>query len=165
MVGTESFPADENVKDGRFYCAFQIFPNFFTEMRNAENWLCIWYCLQILSTNHAIIWGYCIIKKTITMKSTHWGCVTHISISKLTIIGLDNGLSPGWRLAIIWTNAGMLLIGPLRTNFSEILIISHTFSFRKMHFKMSSGKWRPACLSLYILHSTSGVTSVIAYPR
>ena len=53
---------------------------------------------------------------------THWGRVTHICVSKLTIIGSDNGLSPGRRQAIIWTNAGILLIGPLRTNFSEILI-------------------------------------------
>ena len=34
----------------------------------------------------------------------------------------------------------MLLIGPLRTNFSEILFESHTLSFKKMHFKMSSAK-------------------------
>ena len=44
----------------------------------------------------------------------------HICISKLTSIGSDNGLSPGRRQAIIWTNAGILLIGPLGTNFSEI---------------------------------------------
>ena len=37
--------------------------------------------------------------------------MTHISISKLTIIGSDNGLSPDRRQAIIWTNAGILLIG------------------------------------------------------
>ena len=36
--------------------------------------------------------------------------VAHICISKLTIIGLDNGLSPGRRQDIIWTNAGKLLI-------------------------------------------------------
>ena len=53
---------------------------------------------------------------------THWGRVTHICVNKLTIIGSDNGLSPGRRQAIIWTNAGILLIGPLGTNFSEILI-------------------------------------------
>ena len=52
---------------------------------------------------------------------THWGRVTHICIGKLTIIGSDNGLSPGRRQAIIWTNAAILLIGPLGTNFSEIL--------------------------------------------
>ena len=53
---------------------------------------------------------------------THWGRVTHICVGNLTIIGPDNGLSPGRRQAINWTNAGMLLIGPWGTNFSEILI-------------------------------------------
>ena len=53
---------------------------------------------------------------------THWGRVTHICIGNLTIIGSDNGLLPGWRQAIIWTNAGILLIRPLETKFSEILI-------------------------------------------
>ena len=53
---------------------------------------------------------------------THWGRVTHICVSDLTIIGSDNGLSPGRRQAIIWTNAGILLIGPSGTNLSEILI-------------------------------------------
>ena len=32
---------------------------------------------------------------------THWGRMTHICVSKLTIIASDNGLSPGWRQAII----------------------------------------------------------------
>ena len=73
---------------------------------------------------------------------THWGRVTHISVSKLSIIGSDNGLSPGRRHAIIWTNAGILLIRTLGTNFSEILGEIHSFSFSKMHLKMSSVKWR-----------------------
>ena len=75
----------------------------------------------------------------------------HICVVKLTIIGSDNGLSPGRRQAIIWTNAAVLLIGPLGTNFSEILIEMHTFSFKKMKMKMSSGKWRPFCLGLNVL--------------
>ena len=66
---------------------------------------------------------------------THWGWVTHICISKLTIIGSDNGLSPDRLQAIIWTNAGLLLIGPLGTNFSEILIEILTFSLKKMRLK------------------------------
>ena len=70
---------------------------------------------------------------------THWGRVTHICVSNLIIIGSDNGLSPGRRQAIIWTNAGILLIGLLGTNFSEILIEICIFSFKKMHLKMSSG--------------------------
>ena len=82
---------------------------------------------------------------------THWGRVTHLCISKLTIIGSDNGLSPGRCQAIIWTNAGILLIEPLGTNFSEILIETHTFSFKKMRLKISTGKRRPFCLGLNVL--------------
>ena len=81
----------------------------------------------------------------------HWGRVTRICVSKLIIIGSGNGLSPGRRQAIIWTNAGLLLIGDLGTNFSEILIKIYTLSFKKMHLKMSSGKWRPSCLGLNVL--------------
>ena len=55
--------------------------------------------------------------------------------------------------AIIWTNAGILFIGPSGTNFSEILIGIQTFSFKKMHLKMSSAKWRPFCLGLNVLNS------------
>ena len=53
--------------------------------------------------------------------------------------------------AIIWTSAGILLIGSLGTNFSEILNEIYLFSFKKMHLKMSSGKWRPSCLGLNVL--------------
>ena len=50
------------------------------------------------------------------------GQVTHICISKLTIIGSDNGLLPHQFQVIIWINAGLLSIGPLGTNFSETLV-------------------------------------------
>ena len=83
---------------------------------------------------------------------THWGRVTYICVSNLIIIGSDNGLSPGRRQAIIWTNAGILLTRPLGTIFNEILIEVHTFSFKKMVFKLSSGKWRPFCLGLNVLN-------------
>ena len=46
---------------------------------------------------------------------THWGRATHIWVGDLIITGSDNGLSPGWCQAIIWSNAGILLIGPLGT--------------------------------------------------
>ena len=69
--------------------------------------------------------------------------MTHICVSTLIIIGSDNGLSPGRRQAIILTNDGISLIGPLGANFSEILITIHTLSLKKMHLKMPSGKWRP----------------------
>ena len=78
----------------------------------------------------------------------YWGRVTHICVGKLTIIGSDNGLSPGRRRAIIWTNGRILLIGPLETNFSEILIEIDIFSFKKMHLKVSPAKLQPFCLGL-----------------
>ena len=81
---------------------------------------------------------------------THWGRVTHICVSKLTIIDSDNGLLPRRHQAIIWTNAGILLIEPLGTIFSQILVETHTFSFKKMHLKMSSGKCQPFCLGLIV---------------
>ena len=59
---------------------------------------------------------------------------------KLTTIGSDNGLSPRRRQAIIWTNGGVLLIEPLGRNFSDFLIAIDTFSFKKMHLKISSEK-------------------------
>ena len=85
---------------------------------------------------------------------TQWGRMTHICVSNLTITGSHNGLSPGRRQAIIWTNAEILLIGRLGTNFSEILIKINTFSFKKMPLKMSSGKWQPFCLGLNVLTNT-----------
>ena len=77
--------------------------------------------------------------------------MTHICVIKLTIIVSDNGLSPERRQANIWNNAGILLIGTLGTNFSEILGEIHIFSFNKMHLKTSSAKRRPFCLGLNVL--------------
>ena len=82
---------------------------------------------------------------------THWGRVMHICIGKLIIIGSDNGLAPSRRQAIIWTNDEILLITPLGTNFSGILIGNQTSSFMKMHLKMSSAKWRPFWLESYLV--------------
>ena len=111
---------------------------------------------------------------------THWGRVTHICVGNLIIIGSDNGLSPGRRQAIIWTNAGILLIGPWGTNFSDILIGIRAFSFKKIHLKMSSAKWRPFCLGLNVLtrwlsttamaigalcHTTWGSIDIILFHR
>ena len=50
-----------------------------------------------------------------------------------------------------WTNAGILLIWPLGTNFSAFLITILTSSFKKMHLKVSSVKWKPFFLSLNVL--------------
>ena len=79
---------------------------------------------------------------------THWGRVMHICVGNLTIINSDNGLLPGRRQAIIWTNAGILSIGPMGTNFGEISIAILIFLFKKMHLKVLSVKWQPFWLGL-----------------
>ena len=90
---------------------------------------------------------------TSIMFLTHWGRVTHICIGNLAFIGSDNGLSPGRRQAIIWTNDGIMLVGLLGRNFGEILIEILTFSFKKMRLKVSSAKRRPFCLGLNVLRT------------
>ena len=82
---------------------------------------------------------------------THKGWATHICVSKLIIIGSDNGLSPERRQANIWSNAGILLIETLLTNFSAILSEIHTFSFKEMHLETLSEKRRPFCPGLNVL--------------
>ena len=77
-----------------------------------------------------------------------------IYVGKLTNLGSHNGLSPGRRQAILWTNAGILLIGPLGTNFSEILIEIQTFSLKKKRLKMSSAKCCSFCLGLNEFYRT-----------
>ena len=79
--------------------------------------------------------------------------MTHTCFSKFNIIGSGNGLLPGRRQTIIWTNAEIELIGPLGTNFNKILVEIYTFLFKKMPLKMSSGKWRPFCIGLNVLTS------------
>ena len=75
----------------------------------------------------------------------------HTCINKLTINDSDNGLSPGRHQAIIWTNARILLIGPLGTKICEIFIKINIYSFKKMHLKMMSRKWQPFCLNVLTL--------------
>ena len=123
-------------------------------------WLNI-HCIGLVSyetiaheVNSIRKWNHILKKMTQSFNSLRL-CDAYICVSELTIIGSDNGLSPSRRQAIIWTNAGILLIGPLRTNFSEILFGIQAFSFNKMHLKMSSGKWRPFCLGLNVLRVKS----------
>ena len=95
---------------------------------------------------------------------TQWGRVTHICVSNLTIIGSNNGLLSGRRQAIIWTNAVLLLIGPLGTNFSKILFEIQTFSFKKIHLKISSAKWGLFRLSLNVLRVQLWIPFIFAQP-
>ena len=90
---------------------------------------------------------------------THWGRVTHVWVSKLTIIGSDNGLTGAKPLSEPMLEY-CYLIGPLGTNFSEILIEILTFSFKKMRLKVLSVKRQPFCLGLNVLRSLSVLVSI-----
>ena len=57
--------------------------------------------------------------------------LSHICVSKLTIIGSDNGLWTGRRKAVIWTSAAILLIRPQGTHFNEFLCKLESFHSRK----------------------------------
>ena len=111
------------------------------------------------------------------MQLTQWGWETHICVTKLTIMGPDNGFLPDWCQAIIWTNAGILLIGPLGTNFSEISIKIHTVFFfsRKCIWKvvwnmaaiflgLNVLKWTPLML-MWIWHLTVSCKYAKIFPN
>ena len=78
--------------------------------------------------------------------------MTHVSVSKLSLVYImAYRLVGGRHQTSIWTTAGIWLIWTFGTNFSEILSTIHTFSFKKMHLKMSSVKWWPFCLGLNVV--------------
>ena len=77
--------------------------------------------------------------------------MTHIFVGKLTIIGSENGLAPGRRRAIFWTNTGILLIEPLGTNFGDISIRIQIFIQENALdniCEMASILSRPQCVKL-----------------
>ena len=70
------------------------------------------------------------------------------------IIGSDNGMSPGRRQAIIWTNAGILPIRTLWTNFSDIFfefIYFHSRdAFENIVWKMVAILSRLQCVDIAV---------------
>ena len=87
---------------------------------------------------------------------TRWGRVTHICVGNSTIIGSDNGLSPGRApshyLNQCWNIVNRTLGNKLQWNLNAI----ETFSFKEMHLKLSSAKWRPFCIGLSVLRQMLG---------
>ena len=80
----------------------------------------------------------------------------HTCISRLTVIGPENGLSPGRHQAIIWTNAGMLLTEPVRTtsvkyNRSSFIFIQEN-AFENVVSEMESILSRPQCVNVYYFY-------------
>ena len=106
--------------------------------------------LCILEVNHKII----IKKGNIDLKNIMMSvfdcipCILWTIKKKKKKNSSDYGVSPRRRQAIIRTNAGILLIRPLETNFSEFLVKILIFSFKKMCLKVSSAKRRPFFLGL-----------------
>ena len=92
--------------------------------------------------------------------STHWGRATHICVSKLTIIGSDNGLSPDRRQAIIWTNDRISLIGPSGTkrNFNQNLyIFIQENAVENVVWKMAAILSWPQCVNTILYEVSENV--------
>ena len=138
--------------DDESYLPYVCIPYLFCSCSLSVLWYCdtdIVYTPLVKNGGNitCVVCGGCL---SIISLTKRFNSLTHICVSKLTIIGSDNGLSPGQRQTIIWPNAGILLIRTLGTNFREILSEIRTFSFKKIHLKMSSGKRRPFCLGLNV---------------
>ena len=100
---------------------------------------------------------------------THWGRVTHICVSKLTIIGSDNGLSPGRRhyLNQWWNIVNWTLGNKLRWNFNRNWnIFIQENAFENIVWKMASILSWPQCvktsqtpisISIYLWNGASGL--------
>ena len=114
-------------------------PEGLTDNNQCTHCIIVWFVILLLLI---------LSRKFRTLTETEWRIYC---VSKLKIIGSDNGLMPCRCQAIIWSNAGVLLIGPLGPNFSQNLMETNTLPFMKMHLKMSSGKWRPFCHGLNML--------------
>ena len=103
--------------------------------------------LYIVFNFKAIYFNTCIM-----IPITHWGGKTHIYVSKL-IIGSDNDLSPGWRQAIIWSNAGISFMQPLGKNIKWNIYRNSYTLIKKIYLK--SAKWQPFCLGLKALNMST----------
>ena len=82
-----------------------------------------------------------------THTHTHIYIYLYICVTKLSIIGSNNGLSPVRCQAIIWTNAGILLIEPLGTNWS---IFIDENAFQNVICEMASILSRPQCVNVIL---------------
>ena len=94
---------------GRLYISCRV--KMFCNARPVYSWW-MWNINTGLLGHPRMAWSYLWIFYALHQVTvlTHWGWVTHICISKLTIISSDNGLWPDLRQTIIWTNDAMLLI-------------------------------------------------------
>ena len=118
--------------------------------KQAKKWVIIWRKLIIfklpLSQNPVAPCNFLNEGIKLMELLTHWGQVTHIYISKLTIIGSDNGFLPGLCQAIIWTNDNILPITSQGTYFNDILIQENAIVVSKMAAILSRTQCVKACI-------------------
>ena len=101
-----------------------------------EVWRYIW--ILIMKKRQSRDWPICIMEIPILL--TH---LPPYALVKLVSIASGNGLSLVRSQAILWTNAELLSIEPLGTNFSEIWIKIQSILFMKMDLKISPVKGQP----------------------
>ena len=131
LFGTKPLPEPNWLSNNQLDHQERISVKFEKIYKHFHSRKCIWKC-HLQNSNH---FGLAL------DVLTHLPLVTHINASMNWVrIGSGNGLSPVRRQAITWTNAGLLPIGLMGTNFSEIQIRIPSFSFKKMHLKLSSAK-------------------------
>ena len=83
----------------------------------------------------------------------HQGRLTHIWVNKLTLIGSDNGLSPGRHQAITWNSAELFSIGPLGTIFEWFWSPKKTLTVTKNTITSAviTQAYRPRRMSPYMI--------------
>ena len=86
-------------------------------------------------------------------------CRIYASANSVSIAS-DNDLPPDQRQAIIWTNARILLIGPLGTNSVEFKSKHKIFHSWSCFWKCLLPKWRPSHLCLNVLSIPADVIIV-----
>ena len=82
--------------------------------------------------------------------------MTYIYADNPTLVGSDNGFSPGRRQAIIWTNDGILFIRPFGTqwNFNRHLQISNQENaYENVVCEMAAILSQPQCV--YVVNCLS----------
>ena len=93
-----------------------------------------WIGLQLLLTNSGLVVS---LSQNIVYCNV-WIVFNSLRLSDAYMHQITNH---HWHQANSWSNAGILLIQTLGTNFSENWSKRHIFSFKKMHSKMLSVKW------------------------
>ena len=142
-------------------CSIQWMASAYKRLNNrisCNGFVLVWHTHTQHTHKYIYIYTY-IFWDQVGLLLTHWGRVTHMCVSNLSSIGSDNGLSPGRRQAIIWTNAKLLSVGTLRTYFKELQSKYSNLNWGKctwnVVYEMASILSRPRCVNAVVLPSPS----------